>query len=61
VYLVVDGTTSCRVCCWAGRAAGALGLGSDGGFVDALTDTSTEAGSGGGRGAIGVKWRPDVC
>lgn len=63
LYLVVDGTTSCRVCCWPGRAEGALGLDGDRGFggdgdalVDVfLTDTGIEAGS--GRGAIGVKWR----
>jgi hypothetical protein len=61
VYLVVAGMTSCRVCCWAERAE----EGSDRGFggdVDVLlTDTSIEAGSDLGRGAIGVKWRLDVC
>ena len=54
LVVVVGERTRFRTCCWAGRAEGALGLGDD-----AATDTGIEAGS--GRGAIGVKWGPDVC
>jgi len=62
VYLVVvvGAMTRCRVGCWVRRAEGALGgEGGFGGEPDVfLTDTGTVPGS--GRGAIGVKWGPDV-
>ena len=57
LVVVVGERTRFRTCCWAGRAEGALGLGDGEGFE--ATDTGIEAGS--GRGAIGVKWGPDVC